>query len=117
MHRLIVILLLVLVPLQGSWALVAHYSEHAHPAGGKTTLVGASHDVTTAHSESESSERGHGSLPSGHDHCHLAGFVGVTASFLPVALLASRPVPADIDSRYLSHATPPPEPPQWSALA
>ena len=117
MHRLIVILLLVLVPLQGSWALVAHYSEHAHPAGGKTTLVGASHDVTTAHSESESSERDHGSLPSGHDPSHLAGFVGVTASFLPVALLASRPVPADIDSRYLSHATPPPEPPQWSALA
>jgi hypothetical protein len=117
MRRLIVILLLVLVPLQGSWAVVAHYSEHAHLAGAKATLVGASHDFATGQSGSEPSERGHGSLPSGHDHCHLAGFVGVTASFMPVALLASRPVPADIDSRYRSHATPPLEPPQWSALA
>ena len=117
MRRLIVILLLVLVPLQGSWALVAHYSEHVHAAGTQTTLVGASDDVATTHTGSDSSERGHGSLPSGHDHCHLAGFVGVTASFMPVALLASRPVSADIDSRYRSHATPPPEPPQWSSLA
>lgn len=110
MRRLMLILLLVLVPLQGSWAVVAHSFEHHD-------LIGVSDEVTVDHAGGDPSERAGGSLPSGHDHCHLAGFVGITASFIAVALLASQPFSTDIDSRYRSRSVRPPERPQWPTLA
>ncbi|WP_374678381.1 hypothetical protein [Piscinibacter sp.] len=123
MRRWLALLLLVLLPTQMSWAVVADYCRHEQ--GAAANHVGhhdhAAHGHDAASSEPadlpDSDTGGLASVELDCDHCH-GQFAGVLASIEARTLdrLASanipephRPLPA--------HAADQPERPQWQRLA
>ena len=120
MRRLIILFMLVLLPVQISWAVVSDYAAHESAGNGQHDVH--HHDAHVVATVFDLHLPSHGTDPSqtqfGHDHCHLAGFIGLTtATELNAPILP--------DARYLPGATPVytsqildrPERPKWLTLA
>ena len=118
MRRLIILFILVLLPVQISWAVVSDYAAHepnqqhsTHYHDGHVLASTFDLDLPSHHTDSDQ-------LKYGHDHCHLTGFIGLMTSIgLHVAVVP--------DSLYLQGASPAftsqildrPERPKWRPLA
>ena len=120
MRRLIILFMLVLLPVQISWAVVSDYAAH-EPAGN------GHHDVH--HHEAHAMETVFDlDLPSqdtppyqaqfGHDHCHLAGFIGLlTTTQLNAAIVPNALYLPGASPVYTSQILDRPERPKWLPLA
>ncbi|NBP35951.1 MAG: hypothetical protein EBV01_11175 [Betaproteobacteria bacterium] len=117
MKKFLVIFMLVMLPLQFSWAAVAGYCQHEGGATAKH-LGHHSHDHKSATSESADNDS---SMSAALDHdcatCHLACSVALTSyANVPTMMVAQ-------DHHSQPHASPSrtlaerPERPQWLALA
>ena len=128
MRRLITIVLLVLLPLQFSWAAVATYCGHEEPASAAHfghhehqhhANVGE-HAEPVADLDTTADAKGDkapGALDLDCDHCHVYCSVMLTLpSGLPGAL-SSTPPSATLDDAGGAHAPTRPERPQWLPLA
>ena len=119
MRRLIILFMMCLLPVQISWAVVSDYAAHAPTDQGQHDGHHDTHVVATVFDLDLPS---HNTDPYqaqfGHDHCHLAGFIGLTTT----TGLNAAIVP---DARYLPGASPVyqsqildrPERPKWLPLA
>ena len=118
MRRLIILFMLVLLPVQISWAVVSDYAAHepnqqhsTHYHDGHVLASTFDLDLPSHHTDSDPAKLG-------HDHCHLSGFIGLLATIELNA--ASAP-----DCNYLQGASPVftsqifdrPERPKWHPLA
>ena len=116
MRRLILIVLLVLFPLQVSWATVAHYREHIE-AHCEAVQHADAHGAKTTAADDTFGTSGHSEAAPSHDHFHLPGFLGVPSGFSTMAMGSWRLKYREADSRYRSQSVRPPERPQWPMLA
>jgi len=120
MRRLIILFMLCLLPVQISWAVVSDYAAH-EPAGNGQHDVHhhEAHVVATVFDLDMPSP---GTDPNqtqfGHDHCHLAGFIGLltttelNAAIVPDALFLQGASPV-----FTSQILDRPERPKWHPLA
>jgi hypothetical protein len=117
MKKFLVIFLLLLLPLQYSWAAVASYCQHEAGVSAKH-LGHHSHDY---HAVDHQEAGKHSSQTGGIDHdcatCHLGCAAALTGSqTIPTATTAQ-------DNHFVHHAnrsqasSEPPERPQWHRLA
>lgn len=119
MQRLMVLLILCLLPLQISWAAVADYCGHGK--GEAVQHFGHHDDGHEGHEASSGKsdpDKQSGKAGFGHDHCHLAVFLGLLGG--TVIHTPDQPAlpPLRCDERI--HASLPldrPERPKWYALA
>jgi hypothetical protein len=120
MRRYVALLLLALLPLQFSWAAVSAYC--GHEADAQTQHLG--HHEHPQHAEAgaadgHDADSGTPTANSGVDcsHCH-AGVLALTQPAPALQLfVGAAPPPARAEGRANSLAPPPPERPQWAALA
>lgn len=120
MRRLIILFMLCLLPVQISWAVVSDYAAHEPAGNGQHDAHHHdSHTVATVFDlDLPSQNTDPYQAQFGHDHCHLAGFIGLTTTTELTAAI----VP---DTRYLPGASPVftsqihdrPERPKWLPLA
>jgi hypothetical protein len=123
MRRWFAILLLVLLPLQFSWAAVANYC--GHETGPSADHVGHHDHVAHAHGDEvanpgdPSSAEDPSTDPSGFDcgHCHghCVGMLDVPSSLAPGVLDGAPPRFGDAPDG--EHVPAQPERPQWAPLA
>ncbi|MBI5860930.1 MAG: hypothetical protein HZB64_01910 [Rhodocyclales bacterium] len=119
MRRFIVLLMLCLLPLQTSWAAVADYCGHGQ--GEAVQHFGHhddGHEGYEAYSKKSDPDKQPGKADLGHDHCHLAAFLGLlsgTAIHVPDQPVLS-PLRCD-EPIHSSLALDRPERPKWRALA
>lgn len=84
MHRCLAVLLLMLLPLQFSWAALANYCQHE---GGQTARHVGHHDHQHLKTSGSAAETKAGKLPAGSDsdccacHAHCLGAVADTMPF------------------------------------
>lgn len=119
-RRYLILFLVLLLPLQVSWAAVANYCGHEQ----KTTASHFGHHQDEhQHSATLPDSTGNDKQPTdkysfGHDHNHLSGFIALllTETAIPDRVPSSQLLPDDIPSL---PALPPGrlERPNWSALA
>lgn len=122
MRRWLAVLLLVMLPLQATWAAVAGYCAHgpvagAHPAGdaGNTAHGHTGEDAHIEGSEGSAWSALHADCSHGHCHGHGSAIVGDLAA-AQAALPAAAP-PSPGDARCAEHTPAQPERPQWARLA
>jgi hypothetical protein len=125
MRRWLVVLLLVLMPLQMSWAAAASYCEHEIGAGadhfGHHDLAAHGHghgDGGAVPDDAVSSDAATSPAPTtdcGHCHGYGAGLVAVMPSLQAQAL--SGTAPSAVEPAYAEHLSAQPERPQWAFLA
>lgn len=119
MRRFVVFLMLCLLPLQISWAAVADYCGHGQ--GETVQHFGhhdEGHDGHEASSEKSDPDKQTGKFNIGHDHCHLAVFLGLLSGTAVHASEQSALPPLRCDERiHASLALDRPERPKWYALA
>lgn len=111
--KLFVIFLLLVMPLQASWAVVTAYCEHEQDV----TTQHFGHHEHAADQESEASENDFSSKRSAdaHDcHNHTVGLLVVPFDIPPDILAAV--VPPSNTSRLALGISTPPERPQWSLV-
>lgn len=122
MRRCFAVLLLVLLPLQFSWAAVANYCghetgaaadhlghhDHASHDHGREVAGPGDQDNTDSPSSSESS------FDCGHCHGHCVGMIDAVSSLEPQVPGSSPPRLGD--STLAEHAPAQPERPQWVPL-
>ncbi len=123
MRRWLAVLMMVLLPLQFSWAAVTHYGGHeagvdaAH--GGHHVHLGHSHASADADPHHQAGSDGTGSEPSEMDcgHCHgfCAGMLEARCGF--VAQANTSPMPALWAAPRAEHLPAQPERPQCARLA
>jgi hypothetical protein len=123
MRRCLAILLLVMLPLQFSWAAVANYC--GHETGATVDHVGhhdhGAHDHGTTVADTGDQDQTDGpsssasSIDSGHCHGHCAGMIDVVASPDPQTLGSEAPPVGDTPCA--EHLPAQPERPQWARLA
>lgn len=121
MRRWIALLLLVLLPLQFSWAALSTYGDNDAPA----TLHHPEHHATAKHSltaaNADLADTGNGTsagalcIDCGHCHGSFSGLIAATLT-LEQRLLAVSPTLVG-DTRRVGHIPAPPERPQWPAFA
>mgnify|MGYP001396302856 CR=1 FL=1 len=116
MRRLLALFLLVLLPLQFSWASVAAYCQHE--AGSQAQHFGH-HDHQ--HQDVDKQDKTEGKLPGGVDYdcsaCHAGCAVALNSA---VPALISAYTSDVVDGYWFTIASPPvsePERPNWVALA
>jgi hypothetical protein len=120
MHRFLAVLLLALLPLQFSWAAVSAYCGHeadaqAQHLGHHEHPPHADAGTADGHDADSGTPAGTGGIDCGH--CH-AGVLALTQPPCAVqVLVGTAPPPARAEGRANSLAPPPPERPQWAALA
>ena len=112
MRRLLVLILLCLLPLQISWAAVVDHCGHAP---GKAGQHFGHHDDghKTFPGKADPDKQ-----PGQHDHCHMAGFLGLLNQL--VADTTFTPLLPSLRSDEGIHSSPAlvrPERPKWHALA
>ncbi len=121
MRRWLALILLVLLPLQATWAAAARYCEHA--AGAGATHVGHHDHGAHGHATPAADDTGaEGDAPTSDTapdcgHCH-----GLGSGLVDRAATAWAPQVADApaapaDRRQADHAPEQPERPQWARLA
>jgi hypothetical protein len=122
MRRWLAMLLLVLLPLQFSWAAVASYCEHDTRAPAEHAghdHVGHDHGTPVAdggdHDQAESASSSVSSVDCGHCHGHCAGMIDVGLSPDPQTLGSEAPPSGD--TVRAEHLPVKPERPQWARLA
>ena len=115
MHRWLLVLLLVLVPVQFSWATLAAYCGHEATAASQP---GGHHDqLESPEARDDLASKSVGGLDLHGSHCHghcagmLPAFAHPMADALSARPYAAQPSPAP------AHAPAPPERPKWAALA
>ena len=120
MRRLIILFMLCLLPIQISWAVVSDYAAH-EPAGNGQHDVHhhGAHVVATVFDLDLPS---HGTDPNqtqfGHDHCHLAGFIGLLATIeLNAAIVPDSLFSQGASPVFTSQILDRPERPKWLSLA
>ena len=120
MRRLIILFMLCLLPVQISWAVVSDYAAHESVGTGE-------HDVHH-HDEHVVSFDTNFDLPFqstdpdrtnfGHDHCHLAGFIGLlTTTELNAAIVPDSLFLQGTSPVFTSQILDRPERPKWLPLA
>ncbi len=124
MRRLLAIVLLVLLPLQFSWAAVAsyckhetqadaeHFGHHEHQHHGNTTV-----DADPAVDPQAEGDTTLGAMDVDCGHCHGHCSVMLTLSAGLVGMLAAAPPGACADEAGGAQAPTQPERPQWRPLA
>jgi len=116
MRRFLVLILLCLLPLQISWAAVIDHC--GHEQGKAAQHFGHHDDEHKTFSGKVDPDKQPGQYDLGHDHCHMAGFLGllnrhiVDTTLTP--LLPSLRIDAGI---HPSPAMVRPERPKWQVLA
>ena len=120
MRRLFILFMLCLLPVQITWAAVVDYSGHA--------TTGEAQHVTHHDDEHEHVLLFNGDSPDnsvdplesnfGHDHCHLAGFIGLLSpSMVNVAIVPTLPTLNAENPDFSSQILDRPERPKWLPLA
>ncbi len=123
MRRWLAVLMMVLLPLQFSWAAVAHHCEDDAAAAvahlGHHDHAGHGHAGEDADPHHQAGSDGTGSEPSELDcgHCHgfCAGMLEARSRF--VAQADARPMPTLWAAPQAEHLPAQPERPQWVRLA
>lgn len=123
MRHCIAVLLLVLLPLQFSWAAVADYCEHAsssvtdHP--GHHDHSGHAHGAKAGGSDAQAASEDGSSAPldldCGHCHGHCAAVLDVLEGLQPAAPRGAAPTLGELHCA--EHTPAQPDRPQWASLA
>ncbi|GCL64789.1 hypothetical protein [Pseudaquabacterium pictum] len=123
MRRWLAILLLVLLPLQSTWAAVASYCAHA--AAGAVDHGGHHGQADTSHADhgvvpeqpvsSDSASCVLSGMGCGHCHGHGAGMLSVASGFVPAAHGGAPSAATAVPGA--EHLPAQPERPQWARLA
>ena len=120
MRRFLALFLLLLLPLQFSWAAVESYCEHEERAEAAQLAQHVQHaDADTAAAAADAGTSMDTSVDTGCDSCHCHGhFTGISNRVRAVEPHPSstRPTAALADTGG-AHAPARPERPQWAALA
>lgn len=120
MRRLIMLFMLCLLPVQISWAVVSDYAAHESTGHGQHAAHYDDAHVVVSAFDFDLPSHGTDSdqVKFGHDHCHLAGFIGLlttiklNAAIVPDLLFLQGESPV-FSSQILDR----PERPKWHTLA
>jgi len=131
MRRWLAVFLLLLLPLQFSWAAVASYCAHEGDAGGGHFghhdhgghghgIAGLADEAVDDEAVTDEGEAGAASsaeadIDCGHCHGHCAGIVQIVPGSEAQASASAPPVSAD--GPRVEHMPAAPERPQWACLA
>lgn len=116
MRRFLVLIMLCLLPTQISWAAVAEYCGHEQDKAAQH--FGHHDDEHKAFSAKPDPDKQPGKFDLGHDHCHMAGFLGLmNEAACPASIPPIQPALRCDEAACSSLALDRPERPNWSALA
>lgn len=121
MRRLIILLMLCMLPVQISWAAISDYCSHESTSQGQHGVHHhAAHDFAVSVFDldlpSQSSDPDQAKF--GHDHCHLAGFIGLlTTVEMRAAIAPDLLFMQGESSVFSSQILDRPERPKWFLLA
>lgn len=117
MKRYLAIFLLVLLPMQLSWAAVTGYCQHETGVGSKH-LGHHSHEHQSMEHESSTDASPHlAELEHDCASCHLGCAAALTSQQSILALVSSDHQPFDYHGNFPRWSKAPPERPQWPLLA
>lgn len=115
MRRFLVMLMLCLLPVQIAWATVANYC--AHEPSSASQHFGHHDDEHAVASTLPDADLPGGQSDAAHDHCHLAGFLGVLGTYVLTSGHATQSVPHGAQPFYPTLTPDQPERPKWTAPA
>lgn len=117
MRRLVALFVLCLLPVQIVWASVSDYSEHESSNEPHFAHHNDSHAIDSGTPATD--PLGSGSdIDLAHDHCHLAGFIGLlTEAVITTAIAVTVPTSEGGNPAFSSRVLERLERPKWHSLA